>query len=187
LDHLHEMARVNVSGWRAGNERYLSFAKRRSSGDEFTRYFREFIGCDEFTESRALTSNLLEALRAYSEADEAEPEVRFRRRQRVFDYCEEKRAAGERVNLAALSGRLSDEDPESFLRFLNENHQFSVGDDFAPDSVYRKLQRFGGSDKRLSIAFDAELLDNRVVFDPNEGTLLIKDIPANLRHQLDRR
>lgn len=188
LDHLHEMARINLTSWAGGGERYLSFAKRRASGDEFTKYFREFIGCDEFTESRTLTNNLLHALQAFSAADEASPEVRSRRREIVFGYCEEKRAAGERISLVALSGRLNEDEPEGFLNYVNENQQFAVGDDFIPDrNVYKKLQRLAGSDKRLSISFEADLLGNQVVYDAEQGTLLISNIPPSLRQQLDAR
>lgn len=187
LDHLHEMARVNLTAWRGGRERYLSFAKRRTRGDEVTRYFRDFIGCDEFTESKTLTLNLIEALKAFSASDEAEPEVRLRRRQAVFDYCEEKRKAGEKVSLLGLSGRLSEDEPEAFLRFINEHPDFGVGDDFTPDrTMYRRLQRYGGGDSRLSVAFDADLLGNRVIYNAEQGTLLIQNLPANLRQQLDQ-
>lgn len=184
LDHLHEMARIDLTAWRAGGARYLSFAKRRSSGDEFTRYFRDFIGCDEFTESRALTRNLLMAVHAYGNG--APFDEKRRQRQAVFDYCEEKRSANERIDLCALSARLSEETPEAFVQFLNENNQLAVGDDFKPDkNVYRSLRRFKGEDKRLSIAFDADQLGGRVVYDGDAGTLLINDVPANLRAQLD--
>lgn len=184
LDHLHEMARINMTSWRVGGSRYLSFAKRRSSGDDFTKYFREFIGCDEFTESRELTKSLLVAVQAYTA--NAEPEVRQRARQAVFDYCDEKRNAKETVSLRALSARLSDDVPEAFLQFLNENVEYGVGDDFEPDrNVYRALRRFKGGDKRLNIAFDADQLGGRVVYNPEAGTLLINDLPANLRAQLE--
>ncbi|QRX82262.1 nucleoid-associated protein [Glaciimonas sp. PAMC28666] len=188
LDHLHEMARVNLTTWRSGGERYISFAKRRSSGDEFSQYFRKFIGCDEFTESRALTRSLLEALNAYSLAKDDNAEMRVKRRQTVFDYCEEKRDAGDRVSLIALSARLSDDEPEAFLNFLNANSQLGVADDFDPDRrVYASLKRFRGGDKKLTLSFDAELLDNRIIYDSEQGTLLIRNLPIDLKKQLDDR
>jgi nucleoid-associated protein len=186
LDHLHEMARVNLSAWSSGAERYLSFAKRRSSTDDFTRYFREFIGCDEFTQSKALTRGLLEALALYNEQPDVTPDVRSRRRQIVFDYCEEKRATGERISMKALSGRLSDDAPEAFLDFVNQQADLAVADDFEPDaSVYRTLRRISGGDKGMRISFDADLINRRVIYDRENNALIIKDLPPSLVRQVE--
>ncbi|MGV0129539.1 nucleoid-associated protein [Burkholderia gladioli] len=188
LSKLHEMARINLSSWRRKADKYVSFAKKRSSQDDFTKYFREFIGCDEFTESKALTRSLLEALRDYNALDGVTPDERARRRQVVFDYCDEKRVAGERVSLRALSARLSDDEADAFLNFINQREDLAVADDFEPDrSVYKGLRRIRGSDKHLTINFDADQLDTRIIYEPENGTLLIKDLPTNLRQQLDNR
>ncbi|MFM0192387.1 nucleoid-associated protein [Paraburkholderia strydomiana] len=181
LDQLHEMARVNLSGWTSGAERYLSFAKRRSSNDDFTRYFREFIGCDEFTQSKALTRGLLEALALYNERPEVTAESRSRHRQIVFEYCEEKRATGERISIRALSGRLSDDAPEAFLDFVNQQADLAVADDFEPDaSVYRTLRRISGGDKGIRVSFDADLINKRVIYDRENNALIMRDLPPSL-------
>jgi len=186
LDQLHEMARINLTAWSAGADRYLSFAKRRASGDEFTKYFREFIGCDEFTQSKALTSDLLEALKLYSEQDDVTPEERTRRREIVFAYCEEKRNAGERVSIRALSGRLSDDAPEAFLDFVNQQADLAVADDFDPDpSVYRRLRRIAGGDKGIRVSFDADLINKRVFYHREQNALVMHDLPAALIRQLE--
>ncbi|KAB0686524.1 nucleoid-associated protein [Burkholderia territorii] len=186
LDHLHEMARVNLTGWSAGVDRYLSFAKRRSSTDDFTRYFREFIGCNEFTQSKALTRGLLEALQLYVSQDDVTPEERQRRRQIVYDYCEEKRVAGERISLQALSGRLSDDAPQAFLDFVNQQADLAVADDFEPDpSVYRTLRRISGGDKGIRVSFDADLIGKRVFFDSEQKALIMRDLPPALLRQVE--
>jgi nucleoid-associated protein len=186
LDHLHEMARVNLTGWTSGADRYLSFAKRRSSTDDFTRYFREFIGCEEFTQSKALTRGLLEALATYNSQPDVTAEERSRRRQIMFEYCEEKRSAGERISIRALSGRLSDDLPDAFLDFVNQQADLAVADDFEPDpSVYRTLRRIAGGDKGIRVSFDADLINKRVFYDRENNALIMKDLPPGLVRQVE--
>lgn len=186
LDHVHEMARINITSWLAKGDRYLSFAKGRAGRSDFTHYFREFIGCTEFTESKTLTSALVHAVKQYGIDQGLDEEKRLAIRQETFDYLEAHRAEG--VSLDALSHRFSDDDPDAFRRYLNENpERFPISDGFKPDrSIYRALKRVSLRSSAITISFDAELLQHQIMYDKAAGTLLIKELPNSFRMQLDQ-
>ncbi len=69
IDHLHEAARVDLGKWQADTQPYLSFIKRRQSGTEVSRYFREALGCTEYTDEKHHTGQMLEAFEAYARAN----------------------------------------------------------------------------------------------------------------------
>lgn len=186
LDHVHEMARINITSWQASGDRYLSFAKGRTGRNDFTQYFRDFIGCDEFTESKALTTTLVRALKQYGLDKGFAPDAQRAIDQKVYDYLEEHR--GSIVSLDALSRRLSDDEPDAFKTYLNENaDRFPVSDGFKPDrSAYRSLKRVSLKSQAISISFDAGLLGKQVVYSSAQGTLLIKELSVEFKNQLDK-
>lgn len=187
LDRLHEMARINLTAWTEGGERYLSFLKRRQGNDDFTNYFRNFVGCSEFTQSKVLTGNLLEALRAHWDAQNLSAEDKQRQREIAYRYLEDKRVANEGVDVAGLSRRLSDDTPDAFSEFVVQNDdRFPITLGFEPDrNIYKRLHRIAGSDGRVNISFDADLLGQRVLYDPANDQLVIREIPPQLRRQLE--
>jgi nucleoid-associated protein len=185
LEHLHEMARINLTvlADNAG-ERYLTFAKKRTD-DDFSHYFREFIGCDEFSESRELTRKLLECLNKYCAENHFDEAKRSSYKEITYAYCEEKRISNQVVNLSLLSSRLDEERPTVFLEFLNTHEQeFGLADGFEPDrSVYRLLKRVKYSEKAISISFNADLWNHRVFYNKEDKTLTIRDIAGTICEQ----
>lgn len=131
IDHLHEAARVDLAKWQNNTQPYLSFIKKRQGGADISRYFREALGCTEYTDSKHNTEQVLEAFEAYGETQGWDLEQKRTARQRVYDYCETKRKSGEPVNLTALSGVINDQAPEAFCTFVRENN-YSVSETFTP-------------------------------------------------------
>ena len=54
-------------------------------------------------------------------------------------------------------------------------------------SALKPLTKFVGSGGGVSLTFDAQLLDERIFYDPETDTLTMKGTPPNLRDQLVRR
>ena len=54
-------------------------------------------------------------------------------------------------------------------------------------AALKSLTKLSGSGKGITISFDAELLNQRIIWDEGTDTLTIKGLPPNLRDQLERR
>ena len=187
LEHLHEMARVNVTSWQNNGERYLSFAKRRGGDDGFSDYFRGFIGCEEFCNSTEMNRATLRAVKAFGDQRNVDAEARRNLHAVVFNYFDEKRIAKETVSLAALSRRMDEEQPEAFLAFINENpEEYPIGDGFDPvKSIYKGLKTFVIRDGSVRLQFNQEDFGRRVILNP-DNTLLIRELnPDHIRHLVD--
>lgn len=186
LSHLHLAARIDINKW-LGNqvEKYLSFVKAKSSTNSVSQYFREFIGCDDFVDSKNETQNLLKIVRDYCQNQDFNSDECINFKQSVFDYCNEKRKSGQPVYLEQLSHALDEDNPDDFLVFANnDNYTLSNVFDIHSNTLVQ-LKRFKGKDKRLNIAFDSELLGDRIIYNREQGSLTINELPDDLKQQLD--
>jgi len=184
IEHLHEAARINVANWRAADGKYISFVKKASNSQP-TKYFRDFIGCDEFEDAKAQTNELVIAVESYCECLKLTLDQANEIKEKVFHYCEEKKKEGEPISLAALAIRINEKDPTEFIKYIDDN-LLAVPDSFDPiKDAYKHLKRVGGKDKDLTINFNRSLLGKRVVYDKAKGELLIKQLPQELKDELD--
>ena len=53
-------------------------------------------------------------------------------------------------------------------------------------ATLKKLEKFSGAGRGVTLTFNAELLGQRVIWDEANDTLTIKGVPANLKDQLQR-
>ncbi len=185
LDKLHFAARLNVTDWETDtSSKYLSFIKGRGT-EGISKYFREFLGCDEFTESKRLTEKLVQAVKDFGDAKNLLEEDKQALKKLCFDYCEKKRKSREPVLLDELANHVWEIVPNEFLEFVNdEKYQLTSG--FEPHAgSLRRLYRFSGKEKGLTISFDSELLGKRVHYDKAKQTLTINGLPQDLKQELD--
>ena len=184
IDHLHEAARINIRDWRASAGKYISFVKKTANAQP-TKYFRDFVGCDQFEDAKEHTEDLVSAVESYCADVGLGVDAVNSVKDKVFTYCEEKTKDGEVISLAGLSMRIDEEDPESFIRYLDDN-ELQVPDSFDPIRVaYKHLRRIGGKDKDLTINFNRSLLGKRVTYNKETGELVIKDLPRELKEELE--
>ncbi|EIM13393.1 putative 37kDa nucleoid-associated protein [Pseudomonas chlororaphis O6] len=184
IEHLHEAARINVANWRSADGKYISFVKKASNSQP-TKYFRDFIGCDEFEDAKAQTNELVIAVESYCDSLKLTLEQANEIKEKVFFYCEEKKKEGQPISLAALATRINEADPLAFIKFIDDNN-LAVPDSFDPiKDAYKHLKRVGGKDKDLTINFNRSVLGKRIVYDKVKGELLIKQLPQELKDELD--
>ena len=73
-----------------------------------------------------------------------------------------------------------------FVTFT-ENQDYGLEETIPPvRSALKTLTKFSGSGKGVTLSFDADLLNNRVEWDPLTDTLTIKGIPPNFKDQLQK-
>lgn len=187
IDHLHEAARVNLDKWKNNEEPYLSFIKKRQNGNDVSRYFREALGCTEYTDSRHQTEQMLKAFEEYVDAQAWSTEQKRDARQRIFDYCEAKSKAEEPANLTALSAVVNDQDPETFSEFVREKG-YEVSETFTPHKqAYIRFKRIARKFGSVSISFDVnEINTGRVDYDEANECLVIRKLPEELIEEIKR-
>lgn len=180
VDHLHEAARINVANWRAADGNYISFVKKGRSDADFTDYFRNFLGCAEFVESKEQTSLLIQAIRDYCVATNLDADEAKKVKEKAFNYFSEQARDGKGVSLAALSMRFDDQNPTAFKEYI-EHSAIEIGDGFEPHkATFKRLMRIGGKDADITINFDIGLIGNRVRYDTITKELRITELPPAL-------
>jgi len=185
IDHLHEAARVDLGKWQADTQPYLSFVKKRQGGTDISRYFREALGCTEYTDSKHHTKQMRDAFEAYSANNEWTQDQKRTARQKIFEYCEAKERAGESVNLVALSALINDQSPVSFSEYVRENN-YEVSDTFKPDrSTYIRFKRISRAFGSVKVSFDVQdLMNGGVDFDEDNDCLIINNLPQELINEI---
>jgi nucleoid-associated protein NT05HA_1795 len=104
----------------------------------------------------------------------------------VFEYCKGQINSGEEIELAELSEELPTLNQQPFVAFTQEQN-YGLEDRIPPiRTALKSLTKFSGSGKGVTISFDAELLNQRILWDEAADTLTIKGLPPNLRDQLQR-
>lgn len=185
IDHLHEAARIDIQKWRAADQPYLSFVKQKASGGDITRYFRLALGCTEFTDSVANTKESMRAIKDFARNRGWNGDRTRQARSAYYEYCNEKKMQGENVNLTALSAIICDQDPSAFRDFIREN-EYKVNDEFEPSQKeYRKFKRLSGKVGTVNVSFDVDdLVNNRIVLNPDAHSLTITNISAQLEQKI---
>lgn len=184
LDKLHFAARIDLNAWINNDEgSNVSFVKGRATSN-VTRYFRDFLGIQEFSESIAATKKLVIAVTNYyrQHLGKTDDEVENYKKI-VHDYCKNKDENNEAIYLDELSRTLDEENPENFMVYAQENHE--IPNEFSIDrNTLRKFIKYSGQDRDLSISFAASVLGTRVMFDQAADTLTIRQVPSALKAQL---
>jgi nucleoid-associated protein len=189
LDKIHMAARINISAWHGkATRKYISF-RIGSNAKTVTTYFSDFIGCEEYTQSRVDTRELREVIREYCAYHEFAPDDKAKAIQLVVDECT--RCADEEVPF--LLDKMSDRldaifDPLEKGIFLDKAQEEPrcLTNEISPDrSVFNSFSRYKGMDKRMTISFDSDLLDELAVYDRGTGALTFTEIPGDLKAQLD--
>lgn len=186
-------ARVDLTQWQTDptDDRYISFIKGRA-GRKVSDFFLDFLGCTERLNSKAQTQHLVEAVDAYAQEQQFEPEQRSALRQSAYHYCDEQWKQGEGVSVKTLSEQVRENIPaerslEDFSREYGEQKSVDLTQEFPADkTTLRKLVKFQGQGGGVSVGFDHTMLGERVEYDAATDTLTIHGTPPNLRDQLRR-
>lgn len=181
LEDLHLASLINISNWLSGDSsKYVSFANSRS-GKGISKYFQDFIGCDDTIDSRSTTENLVYAIKDYCKSNpEINPETT---KEKVFLYCKEKIKDGKPVFISDLSRIVNEENPDSFLEYAN-NEERKITGTFSPDRYgLRGLTKFSLKLRGISVSIDSNMINQTVFYDSESGTLTIK-IPSEERYQI---
>ena len=180
-------ARINLTDLQinANSNRYLTFIKGRV-GRKISDFFMDFLGAEEGLNPQVQNQCLLQAVSDYCEQGELNKEQTQAVKKQVFEYCKGQLANGDEIALTELSANLPTLNERPFVTFTEEQ-DYSLEETIPPvRSALKTLTKFSGSGKGVTLSFDADLLNNRIEWDPLTDTLTIKGIPPNLKDQLQK-
>ena len=180
-------ARINLTDLQvnANSNRYLTFIKGRV-GRKISDFFMDFLGAEEGLNPQVQNQCLLQAVSDYCEQGELNKEQTQAVKKQVFEYCKGQLANGDEITLTELSANLPTLNERPFVTFTEEQ-DYGLEETIPPvRSALKTLTKFSGSGKGVTLSFDADLLNNRIEWDPLTDTLTIKGIPPNLKDQLQK-
>ena len=181
-------ARINLTDLQlnANSNRYLTFIKGRV-GRKIADFFMDFLGAEEGLNPQVQNQCLLQAVSDYCVQGELNSEQTQAVKKQVFEYCKGQINSGEEITLTELSDTLPTLNQQPFVAFTQEQN-YGLEESIPPvRTALKSLTKFSGSGKGITISFDAELLNQRILWDETSDTLTIKGLPPNLRDQLQRR
>lgn len=180
-------ARINLTDLQvnANSNRYLTFIKGRV-GRKISDFFMDFLGAEEGLNPQVQNQCLLQAVSDYCEQGELNKEQTQAVKKQVFEYCKGQLASSNEIALTELSANLPTLNERPFVTFTEEQ-DYGLEETIPPvRSALKTLTKFSGSGKGVTLSFDADLLNNRIEWDPLTDTLTIKGIPPNLKDQLQK-
>ena len=180
-------ARINLTDLQvnSNSNRYLTFIKGRV-GRKISDFFMDFLGAEEGLNPQVQNQCLLQAVSDYCEQGELNKEQTQAVKKQVFEYCKGQLASGDEIALTELSANLPTLNERPFFTFTEEQ-DYGLEETIPPlRSALKTLTKFSGSGKGVTLSFDADLLNNRIEWDPLTDTLTIKGIPPNLKDQLQK-
>ena len=180
-------ARINLTDLQvnANSNRYLTFIKGRV-GRKISDFFMDFLGAEEGLNPQVQNQCLLQAVSDYCEQGELNKEQTQAVKKQVFEYCKGQLASGDEIALTELSANLPTLNERPFVTFTEEQ-DYGLEETIPPvRSALKTLTKFSGSGKGVTLSFEADLLNNRIEWNPLTDTLTIKGIPPNLKDQLQK-
>lgn len=187
VDHADIIARIDITEWQTdpNSKRYLTFLKGRV-GRKVADFFMDYLGASEGLNTKQQNKALVKAVDDYCQVIELDKQEKKAVREQVYGYCKGQLEAGEEIKLTNLAKELPSGNEQDFNSFISEN-DYDLDEEFPVDrSTLRQLKKFSGSGGGLTINFDADLLGERIKWDPQADSLVITGLPPNLRDQLQR-
>ena len=190
LSQLHLVSRINLSEWHNNKDsrQCVSIIKGKS-GRKLSEYFRDFIGCQEGVNGPGETRTLLKAFSDFIEHEDLPEEAAREKTNILVEYATAQTKLGEPVASQELSELLDEDRLQNFAELIH-NADYGLSAEIpANKRTINQFRRFTGRADGLSISFEAHLLDNKIEFAQEAGTLstlMIKGVPTQLVDQPKR-
>ena len=194
LNYLNEAARINLTRMASATEPYLSFIKGKATKGSVTDYFRKALSCENFTNSRHHTEQVIRAATAFVDSrtdftsEEAKAVEKIDMRRRLYECFA---ANPVEVVLQTLAASIMPGEPQDFVDFVRtgpQADQFHINDSFKPEkSVFGRLKRLRGKMGSISVAFDVDDVQaKRVRYDSQTGTLVLSNPSTDLIAEIQK-
>lgn len=187
LDKLHVAATINISDWKAGKEKYISFLKGKARDKEVVGYFKSFVCIDEdmYTDPVKHTRDLVNAIKNYCK-DKLQDSAASDAKARVHSYSMIKAEKEQSITLDEIANLLSPSSPEDFIAYLREK-KLEIPGEFQP--VAARLNnlvkyRVKGETTDYTLSFEHSAIEDNKIWLNSDEYLVISDVPAWIKRQL---
>ena len=179
--------RINISEWRSNpkSRQYISYLKG-SKGRKATDYFRDFIGCQEGVNGPGETRTLLKAFSDFVTAEDMHEDSAREKTQTLVSYSMAQAKIGEPITLDELSELIDEDRPKTFYDFIRNNDYDLSAEIPADKRTLNQFRRFTGRAEGMSISFESHMLGSTIKYDAEARSLLLLDLPTQLRDKLKR-
>jgi nucleoid-associated protein len=180
---LHAAGRVDLAGWRRGDERYLGFLRGRGKGGA---WFKRVLGCSDVVVALQETKKLVATLDRFVDTERLAPATRDAVLERAHDYLDTLGEAGAPVVFEELAREVFPEQPER-LDALLKAEETKIAPGFVPNRrAIRPLVRFSASAENWKLEFERSSLHSGAVhYDRATDTLVLSGVPDYLKRMLD--
>lgn len=181
-------ARLNITQWQGGDAQtqYVSFIKERG-GNKLADALARCLGVVEGADAPADTRTLLKAFSDYVEKEDLDDAASREKTDALVGYANEQLSRGEPMTLTELSGLVDEQQPKAFYDHIR-NADYGLAPEIPPDKrTLNQFRRFTGRAGGVSVSFDSHLLGDSVEYDEAADRLIIKQVPKQLKEQLQRR
>lgn len=170
--------RINVTGWQAGESRYIGFL--RGKGD-VAEYFKEFLGCDTSVQDAQDTKSLVRELKNFAEMKGLDAAAKDEFLRRACAICDRVARESQAIEFGELANELTPTDPGPLRDFLADPEK-GLSDGFVPNRrALTALLKFKARTRHWAIEFDREAISTgECVFDPVDNSLTIPNLPPDL-------
>lgn len=181
--------RIDVTGWRDEQERYLSFLKGTK---EVSNYFMAFLGCDTTIAGLKDTKNLVKAVIQFSQIAKRNNVPLSDNERQLFlisvdQYCRKIQKENQPMDIGALCNAVWPEDPDAMGIVIAEaSADDSVNDGFMVDTRgLKSLKHITGKGKYWKIEIDRQALNkDNVTFNYKDRTIPLHGASDELMEQL---
>jgi len=179
VDGIRFAGRVNFIEWERANQRYISFLRGKNS--EVSQYFQKFLGCSTSQQDLVDTRNLVKVIKTFAVDQNLDDSSRERLLTEVNNIAADKAERQEPLDLGELANRVWPQAPRDLTAAFARADP-PIADGFVP----RKrgldgLVRFKAKTAKWKLEFErGAIQDHTILFNPDEGTLIIQNLPADI-------
>lgn len=183
LTQLRVVGRINLTAWLSESSKYISFLKGNT---DVSKYFKEFIGCNDVHVVSAESKKLVEVLKHFASSLENKTELeRDTIIDNAFSYLKGLSVSRQELSLEALANHIFPEDPER-LKALLGSDEFKIVDGFIPDGKsINGLLRYEGKSQHWSLKFDRVAVRNKHLrYDQRNRIITLSEVSDSLHNDL---
>ena len=187
LSQMHLATRINLSEWKNNSQskQYISYLKGKN-GKKVIEGFRDFLGCEDGVDGPSETRTLLKAFSDFVESEDLAEEQAREKTTHLINYANTQSRKGEVVSIEGLSQALDEENPQAFYNHIR-NKDYGLSPEIPADKrTLNAFHRFTGRAEGISISFESHLLGSKVEYDEARDMLIIRQLPTQLKDQLQR-
>lgn len=152
-----------------------------------TAWLTEQLGLTA-NDQKAQTKEFVQVVEAYTKNMPAEEEDDVKAQ--IINFCVEQEKAGEAITYVELGEKLASASRPNFTQFVQSNTEITpdtIENKITPkSSELKKMVKFSGRERGLSVSFSSEFMREFVQYDANSDQLIIRKVPKALKVQLMR-